>query len=300
MWDWSQIIRTGDGDVFVLDVMDPGNISSNSTDNVLEDQSCKGNVLIIHGFNGSSESKYVQNLAFHLKNANVRAFGYNYRGAKTEMLTKNHVHIGFTDDIVASIDYIKKTYKGKIGIVGFSMGGILATNFLAGTDQQDDTINFGICVSMPLNLQKTYSRLISPFYKLTVHNYVLRNAIKLLKRNKILLNDMEFDNIRDLDSHLLKNRMPNFDIDMFYSQYSSIKSIPMIKKPFVVLIAEDDVCAPVFEEDKNVFVNSSSILVLTKAGGHLGFVGNWFYKTYAESIVVEFIEMFFSLPKESS
>ncbi|KAG0436611.1 Protein ABHD1 [Dictyocoela muelleri] len=307
IWDYSEILKTNDGDVFRLDVMDPnilnnekkvikreGNINDRNESDKTINNRCNGNIVIIHGFNGSSESKYVVNLAFHLKKMNYRAFGYNYRGAKTEMLTKNHIHIGFTDDISIAIEYIKKNYNEKIGIVGFSMGGILTTNFFASIGQFDAAIKFGICISMPLNLLKTYNLLIKPLYKYTVHNYVLKNALLLLKRNRALLDDMKFDNIRDLDYHLLNSRYNDFDIDTYYSQNSPINTIPMIKKPFVVLISEDDVCAPVFAEDKEIFRNSNSILILTKVGGHLGFVRKTFYKTYAEAVVADFLNMFFN------
>lgn len=216
-WDYGIIMNTTDGDIFRVDVMEPDGV-------------VKGNILVIHGFSGSSDSSYVLNIGEHLKKRNFRIWGYNYRGAKTEMLTKNFVHIGFIEDIELTVNYIKRDHKEPIILIGYSMGGILNTKYFYEKAQYDDSIKLGISVSMPLDLNKISKLMLKPIYLYTVNRSLLYAAISFFKKHKIISNTPQFHSFMDLYEYLLTNIDGYENLHDFYHENSPINLIPKIKK----------------------------------------------------------------------
>ena len=89
-------------------------------------------VLLIHGLEGSSESKYMLSASAEVNKAGYDAVCFNLRGCSGEdnRLLKTY-HSGKTEDVDFIISYLlDNTDYEKIMIVGYSLGGNLTLKYL--------------------------------------------------------------------------------------------------------------------------------------------------------------------------
>jgi len=89
-------------------------------------------VLLIHGLEGSSESRYMASASKHLNSIGLDSVCFNLRSCSGEdNLLLSTYHSGKTDDLGFVINYILENYTYQnIIIVGFSLGGNLTLKYL--------------------------------------------------------------------------------------------------------------------------------------------------------------------------
>ena len=107
-------IDTPDGDFLDLDWIKNGN------DKI---------IVLCHGLEGSSRSKYIQGTARYFSERGWDVLAINYRGCSGEMNRKlTFYHMGYTEDLETAL---KKTsqYK-KVVLAGFSLGANVVLKYL--------------------------------------------------------------------------------------------------------------------------------------------------------------------------
>ena len=87
-------------------------------------------VVLIHGLEGSSESKYILAAASELNKAGYDTVSFNLRGCSGEdNLLLPTYHSGKTEDLDFIINYLIENYSyDKIMVVGYSLGGNMTYN----------------------------------------------------------------------------------------------------------------------------------------------------------------------------
>ncbi|KAK1348909.1 hypothetical protein LUQ84_002046 [Hamiltosporidium tvaerminnensis] len=261
------------------------------------DSSIPNNVILVHGFNGSSYTSYIRNLALHLSNENFRVFGFNARGVTNLLESTTFFHIGWTEDLHVLVNYIIDNYTGYISIIGFSLGG--AWTVKISSEITNPRFKCGVAVSVPLDFIKIKEYMLKPVQR-KLYNRMLTNKFKqyfiknwkVFEKEKFKMKDLlKCQTIQDIDLYFTSKVFKFKDLESYYEDFSGKKFIPKIKIPFMILNSVDDPLIPEFsipkkkcEENENIF------LVLFSKGGHVGFLGNNFYKTYTEEVVVEFLK----------
>lgn len=89
-------------------------------------------ILILHGFNGSSGTKYVRNLIYRISENkiykdNTIVMGVNNPGIRRK--TQKITHIGYVDDLEDILLYLQKK-KLSVSMIGFSLGGAQMTKVM--------------------------------------------------------------------------------------------------------------------------------------------------------------------------
>mgnify|MGYP001951044184 CR=1 FL=1 len=89
-------------------------------------------LLLIHGLEGSSESKYMTSHTKHFNKLGLDVVCFNLRGCSGEdNLLLPTYHSGKTEDVEFVVNHLIKNYNYEnIVIVGFSLGGNLTLKFL--------------------------------------------------------------------------------------------------------------------------------------------------------------------------
>ncbi len=236
-------------------------------------------VLILHGLGGSVESFYIQGILKAIERAGWRAAVMHFRGCSGEpnRLMRGY-HCGETGDLAYVVNEIyRRNPKIPIAALGYSLGGNVLLKWL-GETAGNNPLLAAAAVCVPFEAHKAVHHLAKGFYRL-YQWYLLRqlrdDAIKkfhLLKpsfdvENVRKCNNFEdFDNIVTAPAHGFKNAID------YYCQASSRPHLRHIKQETLIIHALDD---PVMTQDlipKENELSESTILELSKAGGHVGFI----------------------------
>ncbi len=260
-------LETNDGDFLDLDF---SKVNSNKI------------VLIIHGLEGSSNSKYVQSLSHILNRSKFDTVAINLRGCSGEpnRLLSSY-HSGKTDDLDAVFNFLENHYSyDEYYIVGYSLGGNMTLKYAGEKgDAISKKLRKAVGVSVPCDLKGSSESLSTFWNKMYMERFLTTLKQKALDKLELFPDSF-------LDKEKIKNATNFFDFDNLYtapahgftdafdywSMCSSKQFIPEIKIPTLLVTAQDDPflstsCFPIKEAQENDFFT----LEMTKYGGHVGF-----------------------------
>lgn len=240
-------------------------------------------VLLIHGLEGSSESKYMASSTNHLNSLGIDTVCFNLRGCSGEdNLLLATYHSGKTEDVDFVVKYLVKNYSYKnIIIVGFSLGGNLTLKYLGEQGAAlSPVIKGGVASSVPidiasaeLEMDKLKNKLYMEMFFKTMKNKILEKAHKFteyqLDKDKLF----KATKFRHLE-HLYNVPVFGFDSpEDYWEKASSKPHLPKIIRPTLLINAKDDTflsrqCFPYEEAENSEFFFFEE----TKFGGHVGFM----------------------------
>ena len=237
-------------------------------------------IIIFHGLEGSSGSKYVLSNALYFKNYQFDICAVNLRGCSGEPnKLYSSYHSGKTEDVYIIINAVENDYDD-IYLLGYSLGGNLVTKY---GGEKGSTINNKIkkivAVSVPADLVESASEISKPqnyFY----HRLFLKSLKSKLKQKIEMFPDcgitpQDLKNISTLkqfdDIHTSKAN-GFIDANDYWKKNSCIQFLPEIKIPTLMLNAMDDPflgekCYPFKEAKENKYFT----LETPRYGGHVGF-----------------------------
>lgn len=258
-------------------------------------------ILLIHGLEGSSQSKYMISSVNHLNKNGFDTVCMNLRGCSGEdNLVLGSYHSGKTDDVDFVVNYLVKNYRYKnIIINGFSLGGNLTLKYLGEYAKKlPIQIKGGIAISAPVDLTSSEEALNKFHNKIYLHRFLKSIRLKIIEKakkhpsfkpdKKILFKATEF---RDLEEQYT---VPVFGFDSsddYWIKASSKPFIPKIKLPTLLINAKDDTflgpdCYPIYEA-KNA---KNFYLMMPSYGGHVGFISSLTSeKNWMEDQIIDFI-----------
>ncbi|MHB0756786.1 YheT family hydrolase [Polaribacter sp. M15] len=243
-------------------------------------------VLLIHGLEGSSESKYMASNTNHLNNLGIDTVCFNLRGCSGEdNLLLSTYHSGKTEDVDFVVNYLLEHYNYKnIVIVGFSLGGNLTLKYLGEKgDNLPLIVKGGIAVSVPIDIataeqemEKIKNKLYMEVFFKTMKNKILEKAHKFPEYH--LDKDQLFKATKF--KHLEKiYTVPVFEFENpedYWQKASSKPYLLNIKVPTLLVNAKDDTflsnqCYPYKEAENSEYFFFEE----TKYGGHCGFMSSF-------------------------
>lgn len=258
--------------------------------------------LLIHGLEGSSESKYMISTSNHLNNIGLDTACFNLRGCSGEdNLLLSTYHSGKTEDVDYVVNYLLENYHYKnIVLVGFSLGGNLTLKFLGekGT-QLSEKVKGGIAVSVPIDIasaekemDKLKNKLYMEVFFKTMKNKILEKAHKFkdyqLDQDK-LFKATKFKHLEHLYT------VPVFGFESpedYWKKASSKPYLLKIERPTLLVNAKDDSflskeCYPFDEAHESKFF----FFEAPNYGGHVGFMTSFKPKenTWLENRIERFI-----------
>ncbi len=258
-------IDTSDGDFLHIDTLFKAN---------------KRLVILCHGLEGSSESKYMIGAADLLSENNWDVAAMNYRSCSGVMNSNLRMyHSGATDDLHEVISAFEESYD-EIALVGFSLGGNLCLKY---TGERSDGINTKIksvvAISVPadlkagsLNIGKASNFIYEKKFMITLKEKMREKAIDFPEQVNLdelegLVKLYDFDDVYTGPIHGFS------DAEDYYAQCSSKIFLKHIEIPAIIINALDDPflpeeCYPAEEASANEHIE----LILPKYGGHVGFV----------------------------
>ena len=242
-------------------------------------------LIVLHGLEGSSDSGYMYGTAEKAYLAGFNAVRLNQRNCGgTEKLTPTLYHSGLSSDIRAVIaELIERDGLPEIFAAGYSMGGNLVLK-MAGEfgASAPAALRAIVAVAPALDLASCADALVEP------RNFIYeRHFVKSLKshmRYKASLFPEQYRlqelpgfrriaTVRDFDDVVTARFCGFEDASDYYARSSARHVAAQIRRPTLILIAQDDPFVPFAPfRDAEISGNPFITLVAPEHGGHCAFI----------------------------
>ncbi len=261
-------------------------------------------LMIVHGLEGSSNSRYVIGTASRAWQQGWNVVRMNIRGCGgTEHLSSTLYHSGLSQDVEKLVaEMIATDRLARVALAGFSMGGnqVLRAVGKWGTQAPPQVIA-AATVSPACDLAISSDQIHAAAYSLYEWWFLKSLRRSYLRKSELwpgqydagLLKNVH--SVREFDEHITARYMGFEGADDYYDKASSSHVLNQIAIPTLVIHSLDDpfvVMSP--ETQRKLRENPNITFLLTEHGGHCAFIaqpaadgtddGRW-----AERKIIEFL-----------
>ena len=251
-------------------------------------------VLLLHGWEGSTESSYMRLTAAQLLHAGLAVFRLNFRDhGDSHHLNEGVFHSNRIDEVVAAAGTVAKLWPDlPLLAAGYSLGGNFALRLALRAP----------AAGLPLQRVAAVCPLLDPAGAMDQMeagpsmylHYFERKWRQSLARKRALFpqvhtfsNDVLRLPMRALTAWMVRNNTQFPDLDAYFDGYSIAGNrLQALQVPAHVLMAEDDPVIPIAQFHR--IANFPNISVeLARHGGHCGFIEGASLDGYAERWVTD-------------
>ena len=256
-------------------------------------------VIVLHGLEGSSDSKYARGLLKAVHNHGWRGVVMHFRGCSGEpnRLPRSY-HSGETTDLAYVVNLLRnRESETPLFVAGFSLGGNVLLKWIGETGKQAP-IKAAVAVSVPFLLGESAKRLDQGFSRVYQWGLMrsMRNAVaEKRRRMKLPLKIQDLSKLKtfwDFDEHVTAVLHGFAGADDYYHRSSSRQYLKGIQVPtWIVHSCDDpfmtDAVIPLGGE-----LSSAIEFDLYDSGGHVGFIGGtlpWRPEYFLEDRILEYL-----------
>jgi predicted alpha/beta-fold hydrolase len=251
-------------------------------------------VVIVHGWEGSAETLYVQSLGQQLFDRGFEVVRLNLRDhGDTHHLNRELFHSCRLPEVVGAIRRLQSLLPRKpLNLVGFSLGGNFALRVAAEAGNAGLDVSKVIAVSPVLDPGATLAALERgmPGYQL----YFIRKWIRsLLKKQAVWPADYDFGELgyrttlRRMTAELIRRFTEFPSLDDYLNGYSIIdRRLARLEVPANIITSLDDPIIPAHSLER-LARPSCLRLTVTRFGGHCGFLERLAGPSWVEQRIVE-------------
>lgn len=257
-------------------------------------------ILLLHGLGGNSQSPYIKKFTSIAVNKNYRVVVYNRRCHTKHKSVVNcipfpkHVNMEDIEDVVSHIDMLYP--KAKKYIVGFSAGANLAIKYYA--EHKSESFQACVSISNGYNIYKGLKMMTDKQTINIVCNFIKdlldKDTINNIKRYKSAIDIKKILNSKtliELEENLVVPLYNYTNLEEYYNDDSCHHVIEKVSKPLLCICSRDD---PFVDPEMiNVPINASMvneniITIVTKTGGHIGWIDESFKPWYVNIVLSYF------------
>jgi uncharacterized protein len=245
-----------------------------------QDRADRLTLILVHGLEGSSNSRYILGVAARAWAAGFNVVRMNMRNCcDTDELTPTLYHSGLSGDVGAVIDHFAARFElEKIALVGYSMGGNLVLK-LAGEWGSRPPLVAVATVCPVIDLAPGADSLHEPANRMYEYRF-LRGLVRRYRRKAVLHPDRYLADIqgpvrslREFDNRIVARYCGFRDADDYYYRAAAARVVHSIAVPTLVLLAKDDPFIRLLPETRaRLQANPHISFVETEHGGHCAFL----------------------------
>jgi hypothetical protein len=258
-------------------------------------------VVLVHGLEGSSDSRYIHGLATRAFAAGMNAIRMNMRTCGgTESLTPTLYHSGRSEDVAAVVDhFVARQGLRRVALVGYSMGGNLVLKLAGEWGPSRGGLLAAVATVCPaIDLAAGSDALHEPANRIYEWHFLRRLLRRYRHKAKLFpgiyrTQDLgPIRSIRDFDDKIVAPYCGFLSADDYYHRAASARVVDRIAVPTMVLCAADDPFIRLTPETRvRILANPSIFFAEAAHGGHCAFLGrgpgdeiHW-----AEAAVIRFL-----------
>ncbi|MBT7087234.1 MAG: alpha/beta fold hydrolase [Desulfobacterales bacterium] len=258
-----------------------------------EGKKSKGLVILLHGWEGSATSTYIQSTGRRFFNSGYSVFRLNMRDhGESHHLNKGMFYSTLLDEVFDAVSFISSMEKeGPVFFVGFSLGGNFGMRIARKCSEKPvDNLKHIVCISPVLDPNKATIKIDDHFL---IKKYFLRKWRRSLKKKQALYPDIydfsdlfPINTIMGLTDLLLKRYSEYSNIQEYFKGYTLINdAVKNISVPTTMIISKDDPIIPI-EDFHSLKTNSLTNLLIHEYGGHNGFIEGYLLRSWYERYMV--------------
>lgn len=261
-------------------------------------------LVLVHGLEGSSDSKYMLGLTEKGAFAGMNVIRMNQRTCGgTDGLAPTLYHSGRSDDVVAvARHFIERDRISRFALCGFSMGGNLVLK-AAGECGRNTPREFvavaAVCPS--LDLAASADALHTPVNWLYEQYFLWKLKARMQAKAQCFPGKYDLSRMRGVRSlREFDDKVTAFYCGFdgaadYYSRAAAAKVVDKISVPALVLHATNDPFIRITPETRGkIAANPNITFIETADGGHCAFIGepDGYDGYFAERAVVDFLQQF--------
>lgn len=259
-------------------------------------------VVLVHGLEGSSDSRYIQGLTERAWAVGCNVVRMNMRNCgDSEALTPTLYHSGLSADVGAVVEHYERQFGlERVALVGYSMGGNLVLK-LAGEWGARGPLCAVATVCPAIDLAAGSDALHEPPNRMYEWHF-LHRLMRRFRRKAALFPGKyragglgPIRSLRQFDDKIVATYCGFRDADDYYYRAASARVVDRIAVPALVLCAHDDPFIRLTPETRGaILVNPHITLIETPHGGHCAYLcqdsGDEIH--WAESAVIRYLLQF--------
>jgi predicted alpha/beta-fold hydrolase len=254
----------------------------------------RGLAVLLHGWEGSSRSNYILGNGARLFAEGFDVFRMNLRDhGDSHQLNPGIFHSCRLDEVVHALgDMQQRTGATNWLLAGFSLGGNFGLRVALRGPEQNLNIRRVVAVCPVLNPLHALVAMEEgpPFYQ---KYYNRKWGRSLRKKQQYFPDDYDYEAWFELDTMREKTRFfatRYYDfptLESYFEGYSVAGDrLSLLAVPSTILTAADDPVIPV--RDAETLPDNPNIeLIVTRYGGHCGYLKNWKLDSWAEDFILE-------------
>jgi uncharacterized protein len=237
-------------------------------------------VILVHGLEGSSDSRYIRGLAARAWAAGCNVVRMNMRNCGgTDALTPTLYHSALSGDVAAVMRHCVQTQAvTRVALVGYSMGGNLVLK-LAGEWGAAPPLAAVATVCPAIDLAAGSDALHEPVNRVYEWHF-LRGLMARFRRKAELFPAIYAQNgtgpirsLRAFDNEIVARYCGFRDADDYYYRAASARVVHRIAVPTLILRALDDPFIRLLKETREALMGNPHVtLVETEHGGHCAYL----------------------------
>jgi predicted alpha/beta-fold hydrolase len=249
----------------------------------------RGQVVLLHGLEGSSESSYMLGMAAAARKAGFVIHRFNFRTCGgTEHLCETLYHAGLTSDL----RYVLEQLGEPAFLVGFSLGGNVALKLAGELGEEGSRWVRGVfAISTPIDLLACARRIGERDNLVYERRFVRKMRARLLATGRYPARQVAgLRTLWALDDGITAPSFGFGTAECYYRTQSALGFLDNVRVPVLLIQAKDDTFIP-FDafESETVRSNKHIELLATSHGGHVGFLGRRPHRFWAQDAAVEWM-----------
>jgi predicted alpha/beta-fold hydrolase len=251
-----------------------------------------GEVVLVHGLEGSSASGYMKSAAQAVLEAGFCAHRFNLRSCGgTELHAGSGYHSGLTCDLLAFLRQLQAEARGPVYLIGFSLGGNLILKLAGELGEDGCGWLGGVCaVSTPIDLAACVDRLELRGNYIYQERFVRRLKRRIRRLSPGIAGLEAVRTVREFDNLVTAPAFGFRDAAEYYYTQSCRHFLDGIRVPALLIQAKDDPVIPfgIFERPE-VSGNPNLRLLAVEHGGHVGFISRRRPRFWLGPVLVEWM-----------
>lgn len=253
-----------------------------------------GLVILLHGWEGSSESTYIRTTGRFLYSSGFDVFRLNLRDhGPSHHLNTGIFYAVLLDEVFDAVRQISESEaanKKPVFLAGFSLGGNFTLRIARKCAQKSiHGLKQVVSISPVLDPDKATQRIDASSY---IQGYFLKKWRRSLSIKQRLFPDhydfsglMDIDNLRELTERLLARYSTYSSATAYFKGYSLLNNdLGGVAVPTTIITAADDPIIPV-EDFYRLHASPAVRLLIQSYGGHNGFVEGWRLNGWYEKVM---------------
>jgi uncharacterized protein len=262
------------------------------------EQDPRGEAILVHGLEGSSESGYARSMAAAALAAGFIVHRWNMRGCGASPVhPRANYHSGQTGDLLLMARERKRATGLPLFALGYSLGGNMVLKLAGELGEEGRSLFTGVCaVSAPIDLAACAAALRRPANFFYQRRFLKKLKARVRRRHKLAPDLFPIEplgkikSIYDFDDQYTAKLFGFGSADRYYETQSSRQFLERIRIPALVVHAKDDPLVPFASyQHPSVQANPRIRLIAVDFGGHLGFLARRGPRFWLDHMLTEWL-----------